>query len=85
MKFLLIKDHNKHQQNIIDSISEFLWDSGHEVVKIHSNCNIEKREDSDDHDYIIKIADIPGTQQPDQISSDIEQYTFALMVKANKI
>jgi len=84
MKFLLIKDQNKHKQNIIDSISEFLWDSGHEVAKIHSDCNSEKK-DSDDYDYIIKIADIPGTQQPDQISSDIEQYTFALMVKANKI
>ena len=85
MKFLLIKDCNKHKQNIIDSISEFLWDSGHEVVGIHSNCHIEKREDSDDHDYIIKISDITGTQQPDQISSDIEEYTFSLMVKANKI
>ena len=85
MKFLLIKDHNKHKQHIIDSISEFLWDSGHEVAKIHSDCNIEKREDSDDHDYIIKIADIPGTHQPDHKSSDIEKYTFSLMVKANKI
>jgi len=82
MKFLLIKDQNKHQQNIIDSISEFLWDSGHEVAKIHSDCNIEKREDSDDHDYIIKIAD---THQPDHKSIDIEQYTFSLMVKAKKI
>lgn len=85
MKFLLIKDHNKHQQHIIDSISEFLWDSGHEVAKTHSDCNTEKREDSDDHDYIIKIADIPSTHQPDDRSSDIEQYTFLLMVKANKI
>ena len=85
MKFLLIKDRNKHKQNIIDSISEFLWDSGHEVAKIYSDCNIEKREDSGDHDYIIKIADIPGTHQPDHKSSDIEQYTFSLMVKANKI
>jgi len=84
MKFLLIKDHNKHQQNIIDSISEFLWDSGHEVAKIHSDCNSEKK-DSDDYDYIITINDIPGTFQPDHKLSDIKKYTFSLIVKGNKI
>jgi len=85
MKFQLIKDQNKHQQNIIDSISEFLWDSGHEVAKIHSNCNTKKREDSDDYDYIIRINDIPRTFQPDHKLSDIKEYTFSLMVKVNKM
>ena len=84
MKFLLIKDHNKYKQNVIDSISEFLWDSGHEVAKVQSNC-ISEKEDSDDYDYIITINDIPRTFQPDHKLSDIKEYTFSLMVKVNKM
>ncbi|MBW3524352.1 hypothetical protein [Chryseobacterium sp. NKUCC03_KSP] len=55
MKILLVKNNNDCKQDIIDSVAEFLWDSGHEIVKISSNDGdtTEKREAFENYDFII--------------------------------
>lgn len=57
MKILLVKNNNDCKQNIIDSVAEFLWDSGHEIVKISSNDGdtTEKREAFENYDFIISM------------------------------
>ncbi|MEN4762198.1 hypothetical protein ABEG63_17840 [Chryseobacterium sp. C39-AII1] len=78
MKFLLLKDHNERKQNIIDSISEFLWDSGHEVVKRIPDYNIDNTEEDDDYDYILTIGDISEASDK---SSHAKYNNFSLMVR----
>ncbi|WP_210150194.1 hypothetical protein [Chryseobacterium scophthalmum] len=59
MKILLVNNNNDCKQNIIDSVAEFLWDSGHEIVKISSDDsdNIEKKEAFKNYDFIISMND----------------------------
>lgn len=59
MKILLVKNNNGCKQNIIDSVAEFLWDSGHEIVKISSDDgdNIEKGEAFETYDFVISMND----------------------------
>lgn len=59
MKILLVKNNNVCKQNIIDSVAEFLWDSGHEIVKISSDDsdNIENKEAFKNYDFVISMND----------------------------
>lgn len=84
MKILLIKDTRAYKQEVLDSIAEFLWDSGHEVVKTNSNCTAENTEDFDDCDYIITIGESPGTSEPDNKWSDMKYPKFLITVRRGK-
>lgn len=57
MKILLVKNNNDCKQDIIDSVAKFLWDSGHEIVKISSDDggNTEKREAFENYDFVISM------------------------------
>lgn len=57
MKILLVKNNNDCKQDIIDSVAEFLWDSGHEIVKVSSDDgdNTEKREAFENYDFVISM------------------------------
>lgn len=77
IKFLVVKDHNERIQNIVDSISEFLWDSGHEMVKRNPDCDIENPE-NDDYDYIIKIGD---SSEPNNKSNNTKYNNFSIIVR----
>jgi hypothetical protein len=84
MKFLLVKDKDECKQHILNSIAEFLWDSGHEVDRVSSDYRcIENREHFDDYDCIITVSNHLKTFQSNLKGSNNVFNKFTILVDEN--